>query len=111
MVEIYPKFNNGPVEATFQWFFERGYHCFYNKLASGLVEVKSVDEMWQRHTRWLSSTTATSYLSQLNIKMPLQLSKSVFVHIPKCGGRWATQALLQNCHALIISVILFTMRT
>lgn len=31
--------------------------------------------------------------------MPLQLSKSVFVHIPKCGGRWATQALLQNCHA------------
>ena len=44
MVEIYPKFNNGPVEATFQWFFERGYHCFYNKLASGLVEVKSVDE-------------------------------------------------------------------
>lgn len=31
MCEIYPKFNNGPVEDTFEWLFSRGYKCVYNK--------------------------------------------------------------------------------
>jgi FkbM family methyltransferase len=31
MCEIYPKFNNGPVENTFEWLFDRGYRCSFNK--------------------------------------------------------------------------------
>lgn len=39
MVEIYPKFNQGPVSATFDWFFDRDYKAFYNVRGVGLQEV------------------------------------------------------------------------
>lgn len=43
MVEIYPKFNEGPVEDTFRWFFGRNFSCFYNVRRKGLVPVESVE--------------------------------------------------------------------
>ena len=39
MVEIYPKFNQGPVSATFDWFFDRDYKAFYNVRGVGLQQV------------------------------------------------------------------------
>jgi FkbM family methyltransferase len=39
MCEIYPKFNNGPVLDTFQYFFELGYKCFYNVKGQGLEPI------------------------------------------------------------------------
>lgn len=39
MVEIYPKFNDGPIEDTFNFFFERNYNCFYNIRSNGLERV------------------------------------------------------------------------
>lgn len=39
MVEVYPKFNNGPVSDTFDWFFDRSYKAFYNIRGVGLQEL------------------------------------------------------------------------
>ena len=41
MVEVYPKFNNGPVSDTFDWFFDRDYKAFYNIRGVGLQELSS----------------------------------------------------------------------
>jgi hypothetical protein len=58
MVEVYPKFNQGPVSATFDWFFERDYDAYYNIRGVGLqqlsgttdgVNVASDEEMIQKH--------------------------------------------------------------
>lgn len=58
MVEVYPKFNQGPVSATFDWFFERDYKAFYNVRGVGLtqlsgtidgVNVASDEAMIQQH--------------------------------------------------------------
>jgi FkbM family methyltransferase len=43
MVEVYPKFNNGPVRDTFEFFFDKNYKCFYNNQKTGLQEVRDVD--------------------------------------------------------------------
>jgi FkbM family methyltransferase len=44
MVEIYEKFNKYPVETTFDYFFSRGYKCFYNHRAQGLKQVNNIQE-------------------------------------------------------------------
>ena len=44
MVEIYAKFNKYPVETTFEFFFNRGYRCFYNQRGLGLRPVKDIAE-------------------------------------------------------------------
>src|SRR5210317_729413 len=44
MVEIYDKFNKYPVETTFDYFFSRGYKCFYNHRAQGLKQVNNIQE-------------------------------------------------------------------
>lgn len=58
MVEVYPKFNQGPVSATFDWFFERDYDAYYNIRGVGLqqlsgttdgVNIASDEEMIQKH--------------------------------------------------------------
>ena len=58
MVEVYPKFNQGPVAATFDWFFDRGYDAFYNIRGVGLqklegtidgVNIASDEAMIQKH--------------------------------------------------------------
>jgi len=58
MVEVYPKFNQGPVAATFDWFFDRDYTAFYNVRGVGLTEltgtidgvnVASDETMIQKH--------------------------------------------------------------
>lgn len=43
MVEVYPKFNNGPVASTFEFFFTRNYKCFYNIRGQGLQPVSDVE--------------------------------------------------------------------
>jgi|TARA_B100000287_G_scaffold244341_1_gene229776 FkbM family methyltransferase len=44
MVEIYEKFNKYPVETTFDFFFNRGYRCFYNHKGQGLKPVRNIEE-------------------------------------------------------------------
>jgi len=44
MVEVYEKFNKYPVATTFDYFFSRGYKCFYNHRAQGLKLVKNLIE-------------------------------------------------------------------
>ena len=44
MVEVYEKFNKYPVETTFEFFFNRGYRCFYNHRAKGLKPVRDIAE-------------------------------------------------------------------
>ena len=44
MVEIYEKFNKYPVETTFEFFFNRGYRCFYNHKGQGLKPVRNIQE-------------------------------------------------------------------
>lgn len=44
MVEIYPKFNQGPVWNTFNFFFQKNYRCFFNQQKHGLTEIKSIGE-------------------------------------------------------------------
>ncbi len=44
MVEIYPKFNKGPIEKTFNFFFERHYKCFYNHKGKGLITVENIKD-------------------------------------------------------------------
>jgi len=44
MCEIYPKFNDGPVENTFNFFFDRGYTCYFNVKQQGLIEVLNTEE-------------------------------------------------------------------
>ena len=44
MVEVYEKFNKYPVETTFEFFFTRGYRCFYNHRAEGLKPVRNIQE-------------------------------------------------------------------
>ena len=44
MVEVYDKFNKYPVETTFEFFFNRGYRCFYNHRAEGLKPVRDIAE-------------------------------------------------------------------
>jgi FkbM family methyltransferase len=44
MVEVYPKFNQGPVSATFDWFFDRNYKAFYNIRGVGLQELSSTTD-------------------------------------------------------------------
>src|SRR5210317_176703 len=44
MVEVYEKFNKYPVETTFDYFFSRGYKCFYNERAKGLKQVSNINE-------------------------------------------------------------------
>ena len=44
MVEVYEKFNKYPVETTFDYFFSRGYKCFYNHRAQGLKQVNNIQE-------------------------------------------------------------------
>ena len=35
--------------------------------------------------------------------MAIILENSMFVHIPKCGGRWATQMIVSNCQSFSFS--------
>ena len=42
MVEIYDKFNDGPVEDTFNFFFSRNYKCFTNIKGKGLTQIKNI---------------------------------------------------------------------
>ena len=44
MVEIYEKFNKYPVNTTFDYFFKRGYRCFYNHKGQGLKPVRDTQE-------------------------------------------------------------------
>jgi FkbM family methyltransferase len=44
MVEVYPKFNQGPVSTTFDWFFDRNYKAFYNIRGVGLQELSSTTD-------------------------------------------------------------------
>ena len=44
MVEVYEKFNKYPVETTFNFFFDKGYRCFYNHRGQGLKPVKTIEE-------------------------------------------------------------------
>ena len=44
MVEVYEKFNKYPVETTFDFFFNRGYRCFYNHKGQGLKPVRNIQE-------------------------------------------------------------------
>ena len=44
MVEVYEKFNKYPVETTFDFFFSRGYICFYNHKGDGLKPVRNIQE-------------------------------------------------------------------
>ena len=44
MVEVYEKFNKYPVETTFEFFFNRGYRCFYNHKGQGLKPVLNINE-------------------------------------------------------------------
>ena len=44
MVEVYDKFNKYPVETTFDFFFSRGYRCFYNHKGDGLKPVRNIQE-------------------------------------------------------------------
>ena len=44
MVEIYPKYNKGPVSDTFAWFYDQGYECFYNMPGQGLIKLNNIDE-------------------------------------------------------------------
>jgi len=44
MVEVYEKFNKYPVETTFDFFFNRGYRCFYNHKGQGLRLVRNMKE-------------------------------------------------------------------
>jgi|SRR6056300_271444 FkbM family methyltransferase len=45
MIEIYPVFNDGPVDDTFKYMWDTdAYRCFYNKRAEGLVEVNSMQQ-------------------------------------------------------------------
>lgn len=44
MVEVYEKFNKYPVETTFEFFFNRGYRCFYNQRGLGLRPVRDIGE-------------------------------------------------------------------
>jgi len=44
MVEIYHKFNKYPPSTSFEFFFSRGYRCFYNiRPNEGLREIQSVE--------------------------------------------------------------------
>ncbi len=58
MVEIYPKFNQGPVSDTFDWFYGMDYDAFYNIRGVGLqglngtidgVNIASDEAMIQQH--------------------------------------------------------------
>lgn len=58
MIEIYPKFNEGPVSETFKFLFNKGYACHYNARGKSLeplrdlehaVAVASDEEMWTVH--------------------------------------------------------------
>ena len=44
MVEVYEKFNKYPVNTTFDFFFSRGYRCFYNHKGQGLKMVRDMNE-------------------------------------------------------------------
>jgi len=44
MIEIYPKFNNGPVENTFDFMFERKYNCYYNIKGKGLKKIENTQQ-------------------------------------------------------------------
>jgi len=44
MVEVYEKFNKYPVETTFDFFFNKGYRCFYNHKGQGLKPVRNIQE-------------------------------------------------------------------
>ena len=44
MVEVYEKFNKYPVETTFDFFFDKGYRCFYNHKGQGLKPVRNIQE-------------------------------------------------------------------
>lgn len=58
MVEVYPKYNDGPVESTFTYMADLGYTAFYNHRAHGLkpldgvqhaVDVACDEGMWAVH--------------------------------------------------------------
>ena len=42
MVEVYALYNKYPVETSFDFFFSRGYRCFYNHKGQGLRRVKNI---------------------------------------------------------------------
>lgn len=44
MVEVYPKFNQGPVSDTFDFFVERNYRMFYNVRGVGLQELNGTTD-------------------------------------------------------------------
>jgi len=44
MVEVYEKFNKYPVDTTFDFFFSKGYRCFYNHKGQGLKLVRNMKE-------------------------------------------------------------------
>ena len=44
MIEIYPKFSSVSSEEMFNFFFSRGYKCYYNIRGKGLVEVSSASD-------------------------------------------------------------------
>lgn len=44
MIEIYYKFNQGPVEDTFLFFTDKDYKMFYNIKGNGLKEIQSIQE-------------------------------------------------------------------
>lgn len=45
MIEIYPKFNNGPIDSTFEFLFDtKIYDCFYNIKGKGLNKINSIQQ-------------------------------------------------------------------
>jgi len=44
MVEVYPKFNQGPVSDTFDFFVERDYNMYYNVRGVGLQELNGTTD-------------------------------------------------------------------
>lgn len=44
MVEVYPKFNNGPVSETFDFFFSKDYDAYYNIRGVGLQKLEGTTD-------------------------------------------------------------------
>lgn len=43
MVEVYDKYNKYPIQTTFDFFFDRGYSCYFNRKKMGLYQAQSLD--------------------------------------------------------------------
>ena len=68
MVEVYEKFNKYPVNTTFDFFFSKGYRCFYNHKGQGLKMVRDMNEALESLLRYQKLLTETFCLLYDNIR-------------------------------------------